>query len=32
MTIQIYAYYNRDTPGLIRVQYAINPKGSRILR
>jgi hypothetical protein len=30
--IDIYAYYNKQIPGLIRIQYAINPTGSRILR
>jgi hypothetical protein len=30
--IQIYSYYNRVTPGLIRIEYAINPTGSHILR
>jgi hypothetical protein len=32
ITISLYAYYNRKTPGLIRIEYAINPTGSRILR
>ena len=32
MTIGLYAPFNNDTPGLIRLSYAINPSGSRILR
>ena len=32
ITIELYAYYNKQIPGLIRVSYAINPSGSRILR
>jgi hypothetical protein len=32
MAIEIYAPYNDHVPGLIRLQYAINPSGSRILR
>lgn len=32
ITIELYAYYNNQTPGLIRLQYAINPSSSRILR
>ncbi len=31
-SIEIMAYYNKQIPGLIRIQYAINPTGSRILR
>lgn len=31
-TIELYAYYNAQIPGLIRLSYAINPSGSRILR
>lgn len=32
MTIDLYAPFNNQTPGLIRLSYAINPSGSRILR
>jgi hypothetical protein len=32
MTINVNAPYNDDIPGLIRLSYAINPSGSRILR
>lgn len=32
ITIELYAYYNNQIPGLIRLSYAINPSGSRILR
>lgn len=32
ITIELYARYNNQTPGLIRLSYAINPSGSRILR
>jgi len=32
IAIELYAYYNNQTPGLIRLSYAINPSGSRILR
>lgn len=32
MAIEIYAPYNDHVPGLIRLQYAINPSGSRVLR
>jgi hypothetical protein len=32
ITIELYAYYNDRTPGLIRLSYAINPSGSPILR
>jgi hypothetical protein len=32
ITIGLFAPYNNDTPGLIRIDYAINPTGSRILR
>jgi len=32
MTITLHAPYNDQIPGLIRLSYAINPTGSRILR
>ena len=32
MTIGLYAPFNDQTPGLVRLSYAINPSGSRILR
>lgn len=32
IVIEVFAYYNGQIPSLIRVQYAINPSGSRILR
>jgi len=32
MTIELHAPYNDKIPGLIRLSYAINPSGSRILR
>lgn len=32
ITIELYAPYNAQIPGLIRIEYAINPTGSRILR
>jgi len=32
MTIDLYAPYNDQIPGMIRLSYAINPSGSRILR
>jgi hypothetical protein len=32
MSINLFAPYNDQTPGLIRLSYAINPSGSRILR
>lgn len=32
MTIELIAPYNLGIPGLIRLSYAINPSGSRILR
>jgi hypothetical protein len=32
MSIGLYAPFNDQTPGLIRLSYAINPSGSRILR
>ena len=32
MKIGLYAPFNNETPGLIRLSYAINPSGSRILR
>jgi hypothetical protein len=31
-SIELEAYHNGQIPGLIRIQYAINPTGSRILR
>jgi hypothetical protein len=32
VTIGLFAYYNAQTPGLVRCSYAINPSGSRLLR
>lgn len=32
MSIELCAFYNRQNPGMIRVEYAVNPSGSRILR
>jgi hypothetical protein len=32
ITIGFYAPFNNQTPGLIRLSYAINPSGSRVLR
>jgi hypothetical protein len=32
MTINLYAPFNDKIPGLIRLSYAVNPSGSRILR
>jgi len=32
VTIQIFAPYNAETPGLVRIEYAVNPTGSPILR
>jgi hypothetical protein len=32
MTIEMIAPFNNQTPGLIRLSYALNPSGSRILR
>jgi hypothetical protein len=32
MSIDLHAPFNDQTPGLIRLSYAINPSGSRILR
>lgn len=32
ITIELFAYYNAQTPGLIRLVYAVNPSGSRLLR
>jgi hypothetical protein len=32
ITIELYARYNDQTPGLVRLSYAVNPSGSRILR
>ena len=32
LCIELFAYYNDRTPGLVRVDYAVNPSGSPILR
>jgi hypothetical protein len=32
ITIEVFAPYNDKIPGLVDIQYAINPTGSRILR
>jgi hypothetical protein len=32
MSIELFAYYNENVPGLVRIQYAVNPSGSRLLR
>jgi hypothetical protein len=32
ISIEIYAYYNDQIPGMVRISYAVNPSGSRILR
>ena len=32
ITIEIRAPYNDDIPGLVHIQYAINPSGSHVLR
>jgi len=32
VSVELYAHYNQKTPGLIRIQYTLNPSGSRILR
>lgn len=32
MSIDLHAPFNNETPGLIRLSYAINPSGARILR
>ena len=32
VSIELFAYYNDQIPGMIHVQYAINPTGSRILK
>jgi len=32
LSIELFAYYNDHIPGLIRIEYAINPSGSRVLR
>jgi hypothetical protein len=32
ITIELFAYYNDRVPGLVRVEYAINPSGSHVLR
>jgi hypothetical protein len=30
-SVEIMAYFNKQVPGLIRIEYAINPTGSHIL-
>jgi hypothetical protein len=32
ISIELEAYYNDQIPGMIRLSYAINPSGSRVLR
>jgi len=32
ISVELYAYYNKQIPGMIRIEYALNPSGSRILR
>ena len=32
MSLDLYAYYDEKRPALIRISYAINPSGSRLLR
>ena len=32
ISIELFAYYSDHIPGLIRIQYAINPSGSHILK
>ena len=32
MIVQLYAYFNEQVPGLIRISYVINPSGSHILK
>ena len=32
ISIELEAYYNNQTPAMIRIQYAVNTTGSRILR
>ena len=32
MAIDLYAPWNSQIPGMIRLSYSINPSGSRILR
>jgi hypothetical protein len=32
MTIELFAYYNKQIPGSVRLSYAVNPSGSRILK
>lgn len=32
ITIELFAYYNDRVPGMVRIQYALNPSGSRVLR
>jgi hypothetical protein len=32
ISIELYAYYNDQVPGMIRLSYALNPSGSQILR
>jgi hypothetical protein len=31
ITIELFAYYNDHVPGMVRVQYALNPSGSQVL-
>lgn len=32
ITIELFAYYNNKSPGMVRLRYVLNPSGSRILR
>jgi hypothetical protein len=32
ITVELFAYYNNQNPGMVRLSYAINPSGSRTLR
>ena len=32
IAIELFAYYNDRMPGMVRVQYVLNPSGSQILR
>ncbi len=32
ITVELFAYYNDQIPGMVRLSYAINPSGSAILR
>ncbi len=32
VSVELFAPYNNEIPGLIDIQYAVNPSGSRILR